>query len=186
MLYDEVYVGKVVCLKCGAKIDVDKLAILDVSDMEDIPKEVKACGAFFQTLACPKCKKSVYLGFVAEVEEKEEQPTQEKKTKKRRKRRLKKAKVEVNDVREEDFEAPSSRIVRSEDGTIDLDAPMIGRKPRQKAECTRCGNMFDVGTEGVGGFGSKCPECMKLLVQQPGAAGAARGIKSPNIGQQKK
>jgi uncharacterized Zn finger protein (UPF0148 family) len=191
MLYEDVYVGKVVCLKCGAKIDMDKLAVLDVGEMDDIPDAVKACGAFFQTLACPECKKSLYFGFVAEAEEvekeeKEEKAKPAKKTRKRRKKRSKKAKqeVEVEDIREEDFEPPP-RIARAADGTIDLDAPVVARKVRQQATCTRCNNLFDVGTEGIGGFGSKCPDCMRLLVSEPGAAGVAKGIRPPSAGQPK-
>ena len=177
MLYDSIYIGKVVCLKCGAKTDVDKLAVLDVGAMDDLPEDVKARGSFFQTLACPKCKKSAFLGFVAEEDEEEKETkveAPEKKARKRRKRKSKKKKAAESDIIDTNGEEPempeqkqsSSGIVRSEDGTINLEAApnKVNRLPRQKAVCSRCSKQYDVGTQGLGGFGSKCPDCMKILV----------------------
>ena len=161
MLYDEVYIGKVVCLKCGAKVDVDSLAVIDVGNLEDIPDEVKARGSFFQTLACPACKKSLFLGFVAESD-KDEEPKVEKSKPKRRRRKSKKIKAEV-EVEKNEETSVKSGIRRSEDGTIDLEGS-VNRLPARKAVCSQCKKEYGVGTQDMMAFGSKCPDCMRKLV----------------------
>lgn len=162
MLYSNLEINKVVCLLCGTKIDIDALVIRDVSEL-DVPEDVKAKGAFFQTLVCPQCNKSVYLGFIAECVKEDniciEQP-------KKKRGRKKSTENIVEDVVENAVTRTSS-VVRSEDGTIDLDSEPIvaNRLPRHMIECSACGKKFDVGTQPImGGIGTKCKECLNKLV----------------------
>jgi len=168
MLYKDAYISKVVCLKCGKKVDLDKLAILDVSEMEDVPEDIKARGAFFQTFACPECKTSMFLGFVAEEEESAEEEAKPVVKKRRRRRNKKTANADKQPVVEdkgieETGIAKNPRVKRAEDGTIDIEAS-VNRLPQQKAKCSQCGKEFDVGTQDMMAFGSKCKSCMSSLI----------------------
>lgn len=118
MLYEELDVSTVVCLSCGAKVAVDKLIVVDV-DKTTVPDEVAARGGFFQIIACPKCKKGVYFGFlidldsVDEDEEIEEAPKTKKKIKRKKKVKPKKEADETINS--------SSGLARKSDGTIIID-----------------------------------------------------------------
>jgi len=170
MKYDKIEVDTVVCLLCGAKVSIDDLEIIDVKDL-DVPNEVKAQGAFFQAIACPKCKKSVFLGFIASIAlpsvESAQRPLVAKND----------VEVDVIDLSQADDDivlsnnepAPkkvkkAKRKQRDDKKSTQKHTP--NRLRRQQAQCTQCGKMFDVGVEGVGGFGTKCKKCLDALVRK--------------------
>jgi hypothetical protein len=191
MNYHEIEVDTVVCLLCGAKVGVDDLEIVDINDL-DVPEEVKAKGAFFQAVACPKCKKSIFLGFIASVDEAE--PEKEVIYDHGNKNAI--VDVEVTDVSDDmpadddiqlenegskeqaaEDEVPRKKTTKKKTAKKRRkkkvkkgEAPPEKHKPnrlkRQKAQCGQCGEWFDVGVDGVGGFGTKCKKCLNALVRK--------------------
>lgn len=166
MLYNNLAINKVVCLLCGGKTAVKELVVQDVGNVESIPDGIKDKGAFFQTLICPKCSKSVYFGFI--IDDEAVIPS----TKKDDKTSVD-ANIDVIHVDEEAADIPlptkqqpTTGVKRSEDGTIDLDAPRVvpNRLKQRKVKCSGCGQKFSVGTQDMSGFGSKCKSCLDKLV----------------------
>lgn len=136
MLYEDLDISTVVCLTCGAKVSVDKLAIVDVGETV-APDDVKAKGGFFQTIACPKCRKGVYFGFLIDLddieadEEIEEEPRPKPK-KKVKKKKTKKAEGVTSDE--------PKKLQRTEDGTIIIDEDELPEEViamEQRAEAAR-------------------------------------------------
>jgi predicted Zn-ribbon and HTH transcriptional regulator len=190
MIYENLSINTIVCLSCGVKVSVDKLSVVDIKDT-DVPNDIKSRGGFFQTLACPKCKKGVYFGFLIDLDEQENMNTtknvEHKKTKSRKNaidivedddgiKRTEDGTIIIDDdeVPEEVLEAEQrAEAARRADGAKEVKQskkPVKKNKPfkpnrikQNKAQCTMCGEYFQTRDVSLGAFGSRCPKCMRQL-----------------------
>jgi hypothetical protein len=159
MLFVNLSIDALVCLECGEIVQPNELVVKKVAEL-DIPDAMKAKGALFSTVACPHCEQGFVFGFLAV-------PKKERKGELIRGDNSVVCTGEVRDaipisdeeaaaveqeaieeqkqVQEDRRKKRKTGLVKSEDGTIDLDAP-VERVPEtlKKIQCFECKKEIEV------------------------------------------
>lgn len=176
MRYEEAGIGTVVCLQCGAKVDISELVIEDIQNL-DVPEEVKTKGGFFQAIVCPECKKSVYLGFIATKIKPGQKPIVQptkvaKATEDEMEMVAPQADQDAIDIDEAETDALMMELFgTTEEPKIKKSAKTSKKvKPKRrkpaKTTCSSCGEEFETGDVSYGDFGTKCNNCIKKGIRR--------------------
>lgn len=175
MRYEEAGIGTVVCLQCGAKVDISELVIEDIQNL-DVPEDVKTKGGFFQAIVCPECKKSVYLGFIATKLKPGQKPVVKPTVAAEAdvyERRAPNVDEDAIDIDEAETDALMMELFgTTEEPKIEKPAKTSKKKAKPNrhkpatAKCSSCGKEFETGDVTYGDFGTKCNDCIKKGIRR--------------------
>jgi predicted RNA-binding Zn-ribbon protein involved in translation (DUF1610 family) len=179
MLFGNLSIDAFVCLSCGEIVAPDSFIVRKIIELP-VAEDMKVKGQLFSTIACPKCEEGFVFGFLAipkelrdpipmgpttvkdsgadiiEISEEESAETERQAIEEAKKATKKKKRKRGR---------PKKGLAKSEDGTIDLDAPPpVVRETTIMRQCSICKKEIEVPGSTSSDFNVRCPSCLKSLI----------------------